>query len=481
MSNRYITASIPYVNAKPHLGHLMEFIEADVLVRYYKLLGEEVRFVSGSDEHALKIVRKAQEAGQDVEQYCAVHAQNFQDLAQQSLVMFDAFLRTSSADHRRSSQELWKRCEKAGDIYTKEYTGMYCVGCEQFYTTEELDSNGECYEHPGKPLEEVSEKNYFFKLSRYKQSLIDLIESNTLRVIPESKKNEALGFLRGDVQDFSISRSMTRASGWGIPVPDDPDQVMYVWFDALNLYQTGVGFGTDQESYEKWWPADWHVIGKGISRFHTIYWPAILLSAGLKLPHTVAVHGYITVDGQKMSKTLGNVIDPGDLLVRYGADGVRYLLTGHLSTFEDSDISLKRFDELFVAHLSNGLGNLVSRVTAMASRLELSRSSSVNSSSPFEAEFKQKINAFLIQDAVLWIWNKVDALNKQMTEDRPWELGAEDQAKLLITYLNEIEIIATHLQPFLPESAAQILDSITGKIEKVQPLFPRLDVPEGRS
>ncbi len=306
----YITTAIPYVNAPPHCGHLLEFVQADVIARYRRQKGEDVLFLSGSDENALKNVQAAKEAGLPTKEFINKNAKLFEELAEKINVRFDIFQKGSSPEHHLSSQKLWQLCDKADDIYKKEYKGLYCVGCEAFYTREELDQNQECFEHPGKKLDEVSEKNYFFKLSRYQKNIIDLLKGDKLRVVPDSRKNEVLSFLKQPLQDISISRSNERAKNWGVQVPGDNSQRAYVWFDALNIYQSGIGFGLDDKKYKKWWPADIHVIGKGIIRFHAVYWPAFLLSAGLKLPKSIFVHGYLTVGGQKMSKSLGNVVDP---------------------------------------------------------------------------------------------------------------------------------------------------------------------------
>ena len=318
MAKFYITAAIPYVNAKPHIGHALEFVQADVVARYQRLKGFETRLLSGGDENALKNVQAAEKEKTPVQEFVDKNALLFENLAKELHVQFDVFQKGSDKNHHYpASQKLWKLCEKNGDIYKKKYKGLYCVGCELFYTRDELDEKGECYEHPGKPLEEVEEENYFFKLSNYTEKILKLIESNTLEIVPDFRRNEVLSFLKNGLEDISISRSNERAKNWGVPVPGDNSQHMYVWFDALNIYQSAVGFGWDDESYNKWWPADVHVIGKGIIRFHAIYWPAFLLSAKLELPKKLFVHEYFTVNGQKMSKTLGNVIDPIELINKY--------------------------------------------------------------------------------------------------------------------------------------------------------------------
>ncbi|MEK9208054.1 MAG: methionine--tRNA ligase, partial [Patescibacteria group bacterium] len=352
MPKFYITAAIPYVNAPPHIGHALEFVQADVVARYHKLIDDDVCQLCGGDENALKNVQAAEKAGKNIQEFVDENTKLFEELAKQLNVRFDIFQKGSSQQHHESSQELWNRCFKSGDIYKKEYSGLYCVGCELFYSPGELDESGECFEHPGKKLEIVTEENYFFRLSKYQKNIIDLIQTNRLSIVPEKRKNEVLGFLKNPLQDISISRTNERAKNWGVPVPNDATQRMYVWFDALNIYQSGIGFGSNEENYKKWWPADVHVIGKGIIRFHAVYWPAFLLSAKLKPPKQLFVHEYFTVNGQKMSKTLGNVIDPIGLVKKYGADGVRLYFLKHFSAFNDGDFSEDKFRDVYNADLA---------------------------------------------------------------------------------------------------------------------------------
>src|SRR3989338_2878599 len=310
MSNKlkkfYITTAIPYVNDGPHIGHALEFVQADVLARYHRARGEETLLLSGSDDNALKNVQAAEKVGKSPQEFVDGNAAIFKDLLQKLNVEVGAFQRGSDQKrHYPASQKLWKLCAAAEDIYKKKYEGLYCVGCEMFYVADELNALGECFEHPGRKLDMVSEENYFFRLSKYQNKLIDLIQGGQLRIFPEPRKNEVLSFLKRPLADISISRSNARAKRWGVPVPGDDSQRMYVWFDALNIYQSGVGFNWDKDSYEK-------------------LWPAFLLSAKLPLPKSLFVHGYFTVQGQKMSKTLGNVIDPFEVIEEYGVDPVRF-------------------------------------------------------------------------------------------------------------------------------------------------------------
>ncbi len=472
MSKFYITAAIPYVNAKPHVGHALEFVQGDTIARYHKLIGEQVSYLSGSDENALKNVQAAEKAGMDIDTFCKTHADEFQSLAQKLSVSFDVFQRSSSKEHHQSSQALWKRCAENGDIYKHTYTGLYCVGCEAFYTLDELDENQECYEHPGKKLEEISEENYFFKLSTYKDQILSFIESNQLRILPESRKNEVIGFLKGEVRDISISRSRSRAKNWGVEVPGDPDHMMYVWFDALNVYQSGVGFGFDEEQYNTWWPADVHLIGKGILRFHAVYWPAILLSAKLPLPKQINVHGYFTVNGQKMSKTLGNVIDPIELVNTFGAEALRYYFLREIPSTEDGDFSVQRLRDAYDSQLANELGNLVSRLSKLCEGLTLSSMKVPLTCSP---TIVQAFQDFTLKSAMDDIWNRISEINKQITIDKPWEKQGDERVTLVKPLIETLHQIGYDLQPFMPTTASKIL-SIFGSetITPAQALFPRL-------
>lgn len=356
----YLTGAIHYVNAKPHLGHALEFVQSDVIARYHRQKGDEVFYISGADENALKNVQAAEKEGLTAKQLCDRNAQAFIDLAALYNIQLDNFARTSSPAHFASAQELWRACAASGDIYKKKYKGLYCVGCEVFYAPEDLNEKGECFEHPGKKLDEVEEENYFFKLSKYQDQIFKLIDSDEYRIVPEHRKNEALGFIKQGLEDFSVSRSKERARGWGVPVPDDESQIMYVWFDALNTYRSAA---------PSWWPAKLHIIGKGIIRFHAAYWIGMLLSAKLPLPKELFVHGYITVNGQKMSKTLGNVVDPAALAQKYGPDAMRYYLLREIPSTDDGDYSDEKFKLRFNADLANGLGNFASRVLTLAEKL----------------------------------------------------------------------------------------------------------------
>ena len=471
----YITTAIPYVNAAPHVGHALEFVQADTIARHHRLLGEDVCLLSGGDENALKNVQAAEKAGVPTQQFIDTNAQLFVDLAKELNVKFDIFQKGSDQTHHfKASQTLWKLCDSNGDIYKKSYDGLYCLGCEAFYTKEELNENGECLEHPGKKLEIISEENYFFRLSKYQEQLISLISLDSIHIVPEFRKNEVLSFLKQPLQDISISRTNQRAKNWGVPVPNDPTQRMYVWFDALNIYQSGIGFGWDEAQYTKWWPADVHVIGKGITRFHAVYWPAFLLSAKLKLPKTIFVHGYFTVNGQKMSKTLGNVIDPFELIKKYGTDAIRYYFLREIPPFSDGDFSERRFKELYNADLANGLGNLVARVAKLAEELHVS----VNDTkflNTIDTTYQQLFAEFRFNEILSLIWEQVRKTDIYINEKTPWKVKGKELESILIPAIMTIRTIASLLQPFLPETAEKILNQFKGPVIQSQPpLFPRI-------
>ena len=486
----YITTAIPYVNAPPHIGHALEFIQADVIRRYQHLLGKETLLLSGSDENALKNVQAAAEAGADIKTFIDTNTNHFRKLADALDVHFDVFQRGSDSErHFSSSQELWRRCDAAGDIYKKAYRGLYCVGCEAFYELEELTPEGECSEHPGKKLEVVEEENYFFRLAKYQGRILELIRSGELTIIPATRRNEVLAFLERPLEDISISRTNERARNWGVPVPGDDTQRIYVWFDALNIYQSGIGFGWDEERYQKWWPADLHLIGKGIIRFHAVYWPAFLFSAGLEPPKALAVHGYLTVNGQKMSKSLGNVVDPFQLISRYGADPLRYFLLRGVPFSQDGDFSEEKLAAVYNGDLANGLGNLVARVAALGERvspLAFNADRDVESvvltaAAKAHTAVTEEFRAFRFHEALAALWRTISTADGYISEAKPWEIQEPERFGRVIgnaCYL--ITTVGALLEPFLPDTARRIADQISYhdgafEIKKGAVLFPRLD------
>ena len=474
----YVTAAIPYVNGDPHIGHALEFVQADTIHRYHKLLNQETAFLCGSDENGLKMVQAAGKKNLTVTALCDQNAAKFQDLFQKLNTSLTIFQRASSESHKIGSQKLWQLCAKNDDIYKNKYAGLYCVGCETFYKESDL-IDGKCPEHLTIP-EMVEEENYFFRLSKYQKQLIELIENDKLKIVPQTRKNEILSFLKNPLEDFSISRSQKRAQGWGIPVPEDPNQIIYIWFDALNVYQTGIGFGTDNKQYQKWWPADVHVIGKGIIRFHAVYWPAILMSAGLPLPKSILVHGYIISGGQKMSKSLGNVIDPFTEIEKYGAEAVRYYLLSAILPCEDGDYNKTSFEQKYNADLANGLGNLVARVAKLCEKSGINFETSKTEFKDTLAEhhYHKYLAQFRFNEALNVIWEKIKKLDQKINTEAPWKLIKENSPHLktaLTFYVNEVRTIACLLAPFLPETAAKITAQFQGqKIKSEVPLFPRV-------
>ncbi len=463
----YITAAIPYVNAKPHIGHALEFIQVDVISRFYQSLGKKTITLTGSDENALKNVQAAEKAHLPVQEFVDKNAQLFFELTKKLNTHFDVFQKGTNPKHFQSTQELWRLCLK--DIYKKSYQGLYCLGCEAFYTKDELNEKGECVEHPGKKLEIVSETNYFFKLSKYQKQIIDLILSNKLKIYPEFRKNEILSFLKQPLFDISISRSNKRAKNWGVPVPNDPSQRIYVWFDALNIYRSGV----DKDV----WPADIHVIGKGIIRFHAVYWIAFLLSAGLPLPKSILVHGYLTIEGQKMSKTLGNIIDPIEVINKYGTDSLRYYLLKEIPPFDDGDFSYKRMEEVYNSDLANELGNLISRLTNLAEKDGIVIDKKINYK--WEEKIKKLFESFQFNLILEEIWKKIKNLNKSIDDFAPWKKIKNEREEFLVKSLLDLRYIGWQLIPFLPETGKKILSFTFGKIKKSSPLFPKI-LPSNR-
>lgn len=474
----YITTAIPYANGDPHIGHALEFVQADVVARYNRIMGKDTYFLTGLDENSLKNVRAAEELGLTTQQLCDDKSEVFIELLDKLKISVDRFVRTSSQSHHTGAQALWSACQP-DDIYTKSYVGHYCVGCEAFYTEKDL-VDGKCPEHLTE-LERIEEENYFFRLSAYQDKLTQIITSGQLQIYPKFRKNEVLAFINSGLEDFSISRSRQRAKEWGVPVPGDDSQVMYVWFDALSNYITALGYGSDEhELFDTYWPADVHVIGKGISRFHAVYWPAMLLSAGLPLPGSLFVHGYISVNGQKMSKSLGNVIDPFELIHSYGADAVRYFLLREIPPAEDGDYSDDKFVERYNADLANDLGNLVSRVSNMVERYLEGVVPELNEEQEYNLEDGMRLlSEYRFNEALEKAWNIIKMANKIVEDEKPWELHAvsnmDKLEHVLATLVVMIRDIGLALEPFMPSTAATIQEHFNKPvITKIDPLFPRI-------
>jgi methionyl-tRNA synthetase len=476
----FVSTAIPYVNAKPHVGFALEMVQADAIARYFRLTGHDTFFLTGTDENSLKNVRAAAELGITTEELCNRNSAAFQALIPGLNISTSDFIRTSQETrHSRGAQKFWLRT-RPGDIYKKYYTGLYCVGCEDFYTEKDVPS-GVCPEHQT-PLERVEEENYFFRLSAYQNQLIKLIETEQLRIVPATRKNEMLAFAKGGLHDFSISRSRERASNWGIPVPGDSNQVMYVWYDALANYITALDYADEGERLEKYWiecNKRVHVIGKGINRFHTLYWPAMLLSAGLPIPHEVFVHGYLTVNGQKISKSLGNVLDPLAQAEKYGVDPLRYYLLRGMSPFEDSDYGEERLIALYNTDLANNFGNLVRRVETVAETAGYITNASEVPEAP--SGFHDAMNDFRFHDALSTLWSIMTALNQRIDRAKPWEMQKQGKDQKLREFLDEtvreLRTIAYWLEPFMPATAEALRESFgAGKfLKRNAPLFPRLN------
>jgi methionyl-tRNA synthetase len=474
MSKFYITTAIPYVNASPHIGFALELVQTDALARYQRQQGSDVFFLTGTDENSLKNVQAAEKAGLPIKELVDQNTKKFIDLAKALDISNDDFIRTTDPKHFAGCQKLWLACKKE-DIYKKKYKGLYCVGCEQFYTEKEL-LDGKCPEHGTIP-ETIEEENYFFKLSNYQSKLEKLIESDEYQIIPTSRKNEVLSFIRMGLEDFSISRSQVRAKNWGVPVPGDESQVMYVWFDALSNYVTALGYDKNDKQFKKYWPAEAHVVGKGIIRFHAVYWPAMLMSAGLPVPKRLFVHGYINIAGEKMSKSLGNVVDPFELIAKYGVEPVRYYLLRHINPFSDSDFSFEQFEQAYTADLANGLGNLVSRVAGLIEQNGINIKQDEQDEQ--DKQFTELVEGFLFDQALKFIWEKISQIDGLIAETKPWSLAKEGKQKEVEKILNqaaaEILDISQKLKPFLPQTAETIEKIFTAKnIKKGEPLFPRL-------
>jgi methionyl-tRNA synthetase len=496
----YITTTIPYVNARPHLGFALELVQADTLARHHRHRGDQVRLLSGTDDNSLKNVLAAEAAGVDVQSFVDRNADAFAALRGPLALSLDDFIRTSSDPrHRVGVERLWRRCAEAGDLYRKEYEGLYCVGCEQFYTEAEL-ADGRCAEHGTEP-QPVAEENWFFRLSRYADRLHELISDGDLRIEPVARRNEVLALIEGGLHDFSVSRSHSRARGWGIPVPDDPSQVVYVWWDALGNYVTSLGYGTGDSAYDQWWATSErrvHLVGKGVVRFHAVYWPAILLSAGLPLPTDILVHDYLTVDGRKISKSGGTTVDPAALAGAYGTDAVRWWLLRDVPRVGDADFTPDRLTARADADFAGGLGNLVHRIATMVHRY---RGGAVPSSDAAPAVGAARLvdvcrKAPGLVDAALAdfdfrratraVWSIVEEANRCIDATRPWELArAERQGDsasaqcldtVLATLVTACRVLADELCPFIPDAASRINEQLTpvaGILPTAQPLFPR--------
>lgn len=467
--NYYITTTLPYVNAEPHIGFALEIVQADALARFHKLLGKRVIFNFGTDEHGQKIYQKALEQKKDPQAYCDEYAAKFDALKKALNLSYNHFVRTTDAHHIKAAQEFWKLCDKNGDIYKKLYKTKYCIGCELEKTDSEL-VNGRCPLHPSQELEIIEEENYFFRFSKYQKPLLDFYDKNPDFVIPTGKFNEIKTFVKDGLSDFSISRLKSKLP-WGIPVPGDDSQVMYVWFDALINYISTLGWPEDTNTFKNFWPG-YQVAGKDNLRQQTAIWQAMLLSAGLPTSKQIFIHGFITVDGQKISKSLGNTINPIKVAEKYGADALRYYLLAKINPYDDSDFTFRQFEETYNGELANGLGNLISRVAKLCenSKFEFPVTK-INKTLGIE----KPLSEYKFDVALKTIWNEIDKIDQTINKQQLWKLTGEALKDNLTMLVNRIRVIARELKPFLPETAEKIEKQFSEpKIKSQPPLFPRL-------
>ena len=479
----YITTTLPYVNADPHIGFALEIVHADIQARNQRLQGREVFFTTGTDEHGQKIAQKAEEQGTDVQQYVDHYAGQFEKLKLALNLSYDSFIRTTDAKHVAAAQELWKRCERAGDIEKRKYKGLYCVGDEMFLKETDI-VNGKCPNHPNMDPIEIEEENYFFLLSKYQQRLTEYLSREDV-ILPSWRRDEALKFVEQGLEDFSISREKARMS-WGIPVPADDAQVMYVWFDALTNYISTLGWPCFAKAtqgkpdlFERFWTHGETVqlAGKDQVRFQSIMWQAMLMSANLKPSDKVVYHGFITSGGQKMSKSLGNVIEPFAIVDEYGTDALRYYLARHISPFEDSDFTMERFKELYNADLVNGVGNAVARVMQLASTHGANSSyAEADIEKPLEDEsFSNAMKGYDLQLYMSLVQAHVTSIDAEITATQPFKVIKEDKErgmKMLSLLADKIFVLGLMLKPIIPGTAQIILESVVAN-KKPTNLFPR--------
>jgi methionyl-tRNA synthetase len=483
MKTHFVSTAIPYVNAPPHIGFALELIIADVLARHARSAGRDVYFLSGTDENGLKNALAAEEAGRPVAAFVADKAREFAALEAALDLSYDDFLRTSAdSRHRPAVEQLWRACARNGDVYVGRYEGLYCIGCEQFYDEADL-ANGRCPEHDARP-ERVAERNYFFRLARYRDTLVDLIERGRIAIRPAAKRNEVLAFLRSPLRDLSISRSVERARGWGLPVPGDPAQVVYVWFDALANYVSALGYGSEPAAFTRYWQHGdrvSHVIGKGVTRFHAVYWPAILLSAGLEPPHEILVHGYVTRDGKKIGKSSGNGISPFEAAARFGVDALRYYLLRHVGSHRDGDFSWARLEAVYVHELANDLGNLVSRTVALGRQHGVPAARPSGLAAGLGARVACSLENFALHRALDAIWEVVTEANAFVNRTAPWRLAKAGERAALDDVLGELYAalgsVGEALGPFLPSTSRRLLAALASS--QGEPLFPRISAAAG--
>jgi len=483
MKKFYITTTLPYVNAEPHIGFALEIVQADVVARYHALLGKEVFFNTGTDEHGQKIYQAAEKEGLDTQTYCDKYAAKFDALKEALNLSYTNFVRTTDEHHLKAAQEFWQRCDKNGDIYKKNYQVKYCVGCELEKTDSEL-VNDRCPLHPNKDLEIRDEENYFFRWSNYQKKLLNFYEANPNFVVPNYRFNEIKEFVKRGLNDFSISR-LKEKMPWGIPVPGDEAQVMYVWFDALVNYISAIGYPDNLKKFNAFWPVI-QVAGKDNLRQQSAMWQAMLMSVGIKPSKQIWIHGFVTNAGQKMSKSLGNVVNPLDLVRDYGTDAVRYYLLKHVHPFEDSNFSIESFKEVYNADLANGLGNLVSRMANMIEQYLDGKVTigwkgiKLHKQKAQFTEIQRLISEYKFNIAFQMIDVYINSSNHNIDVWKPWELIKDGKKRKISIILSDIVgrilIVTDHLKPLLPETSEKIEKIFTAKkIKKPEEsLFPRI-------
>lgn len=477
-NNFYITTTLPYTNSDPHIGFAAELVKADLIARWQRLQGREVVFNTGTDEHGLKIYQQAEAAGLSPRAYCDSYAARFASLKEVLNLSFTNFIRTSDANHEAAAQAFWKLCAEKGDIYKKLYSVKYCVGCELAKTDSELENN-RCPLHPNKELEIIEEENYFFRFSAYQQALLDFYEANPNFIVPAHRFTEIKKFVSSGLQDFSISRLKAKMPN-GVPVPGDEQQVMYVWFDALVNYISTLGWPDNQENFQNFWPAV-QVCGKDNLRQQTAMWQAMLLSAGLPLSKQVLIFGFLTANGQKISKSLGNGVDPFALVEKYGSEALRYYLLTEILPFEDGDFSEERLVQKYNADLANGLGNLVARVSTLLEKNQITTNLVVDNLSAIKRlQEESGLADYQFNRALQFIWQEVAACNEELTAKAPWKIKDVAEISLVLKPLAaNILQIASMLQPFLPTTAEKIIKQFSApQILKSESLFPRLVAEE---
>jgi methionyl-tRNA synthetase len=477
MSKFYVATAIPYANAKPHIGNAMDFLYADILARYQRQQGNDVLFSTGADEHGMKIAEKAEAEGIAPQQLVDTLAPVWQDFITKAGISNDLFIRTTNPEHKKRVAIIWKNLEKY--IYKGAYKGWYCVGCEEYKTDSHVkETDGVCPVHERK-YDELQEENYFLKLSAFNERLQEAVKSDLLQVIPSSRKNEIMQVFKEGLDDISISRPSEKLS-WGVPVPGDTTQTMYVWFEAVCNYITVLGY-PDHQNFKDYWPANVQIIGKDILRFHAAIWPAMLMGLELPLLEKLYVHGHVSSNGKKMSKTLGNVIDPQEVIEKYGLDPFRYYFARHISSYEDGDFSWEKYENVYNAELANELGNAVSRVSAMVKKYQDGVIGNIPESEHDTTRYHEALAIFRFDKALEVVWEQVRGLNQFIEEEKPWQIAKENDPEhlqeVLANMCSDLLEIAELLEPFMPTTSAKIQAVFAeGIIRELDgPLFPRAE------